>query len=210
MGWIRIERVTWAERALWTAFVVASLAPVALQPAPEEIARSYVEAINRGDVNAALALTTTDFVIRPVLGGYFYRAEAARNVLEWRAALNERWRILDLAYEEESGMVRIRFELENDAWRVLGPPIVLEGVLAMRGRRVLSETVGPGGRGDLGTALEPFLAWAGEERPLTLGRVWRNRQPIRSEEAAGRLLDLVRAWRAATGPVAEAPAAAQP
>ncbi|HUF90456.1 MAG TPA: hypothetical protein VMR66_10825 [Gemmatimonadota bacterium] len=209
MAWIRIERVTWAERALWAAFVVASVAPVALQPAPEEIARSYVAAINRGDVDAALALTTTDFVIRPVLGGYYYRREEARKVLEWRAALNERWRVVSWAYDPRDREVYGLFEVTNDAWRLIAPPPTMEVVLVMREGGLLMEGIRTGAR-DLRRPLEPFLAWAGEERPLALGRVWRNRQPVLDEEAAGRLLELVRAWRAAEGSVAEAPAPAQP
>jgi len=209
MAWIRIERVTWAERALWAAFVAVSVAPVALQPTPEEIARSYVAAINRGDVDAALAVTTTDVVIRPVLGGYHYRREEARKVLQWRATLNERWRAVSWVYDPRDREVHGRFEVTNDAWRLIAPPPTMEIVLVMREGAVLMEGIRTGAQ-DLRRPLRPFLDWAGVERPLALGRVWRNGRPVLDEEAAGRLLDLVRAWRAAEGTVAEATARAQP
>ncbi|CAN5893213.1 hypothetical protein BH20GEM1_BH20GEM1_13830 [soil metagenome] len=84
MGWLRIERVTWAERALWAVLVAGSIAPTALRPGAEQLALAYVEAIDRGDVDAALEVTARDFVMRDVLGGYVYGL-AVRDALEYRA-----------------------------------------------------------------------------------------------------------------------------
>jgi hypothetical protein len=98
MGWLRIERGTWAERALWAALVVVSIAPVALQPQAEEVARAYVAAVDRGDVDAALELTAERFLLNPQLDSTLYPRPQARLVLEWRAALHERWRIVSWRY----------------------------------------------------------------------------------------------------------------
>lgn len=198
---LRIECVTWAERALWLGLIALSVAPIAIRPAPEAIARGWVDAINRGDVDAALALTTTDIVIRPALGGYYYRRERVREVLEWRAALNERWKVVSWEYDGRDREVHVRFELANDAWALVTPPPNLEAVLVLGGGGLLAESI-RSGSDDLRRPLAPFLAWAREEHPLQLGMVWLNGQPVLDREAAVRLLDLLRAWRAAEGAVA--------
>src|SRR5688572_22218521 len=99
MSWIRRDRVTWAERALWAALVAAAIAPVALQPDAEEVARAYVAAVDQGNVEAALALTAERFVLNPELDGRLLRKPEARGVLEWRAVLHERWRTVSGRYE---------------------------------------------------------------------------------------------------------------
>lgn len=196
MGWIRIERVTWAERALWAALVLVSIAPVVLQPSAEEVARAYVAAVDRGDVDAALDLTTTDFVLRPLLGGYYYRREAARPVFEWRAALHERWRVVSWDYNSAEREVHADLEITNDAWMLAGSRPLVEVVLVVRDGRILTETIRTGEK-ELGRDLKPFLVWASAERPQELARAWRRKGPLRRADAAARLLELLREWRAA-------------
>jgi hypothetical protein len=209
MARLRMERVSWTERALWAAFLAVAVAPLALQPPPEEVARLYVDAINRGDVEAALGLTTTDVVIRPALGGYDYRREEAREVLEWRAALHERWRVDTWALDAEEGEVRIGFELENDAWRLLAPPPRLEVVLDVRAGRLASESIRAGAE-VLREPLVPFLVWARARRPLELEKAWRNDRPVRGADAASQLLELLREWRATAETLAASAAVPQP
>lgn len=180
MAWIRTERVTWGERALWAAFVAASVVPTALRPASGTIARDYVAAINRGDVE-----------------------EEARRVLEWRAALHERWRVVSWEYDSRDREVHALVEISNDAWRLVAPPPALDVVLVMREGGMLVEGIRTCTQG-LRRPLQPFLHWASRERPLALGRVWLNGRPVPGAESATELLDLLRAWRAADGTVAGA------
>ena len=194
MGWFRIERVTWVERALWTAFVVASVAPVALQPGDEEVARAYVAAMNRGDVDAALDLTTTDIVLRPALGGYYYRRESVRQVLEYRAALNERWRVL--AWDYNGQEIYADMEVTNDAWTLVNLRPTISVVLVVRNGRLLAETT-RSAPDSMGRALEPFLVWASAQRPRALDLVWQAGRPVWRADSAKWLVRLLREWRAA-------------
>ncbi|HEU4464756.1 MAG TPA: hypothetical protein VFS53_06900 [Gemmatimonadota bacterium] len=195
MGWFRSERVTWAERAVWAGLVLGSAAPLVLQPSPEAVARDYVEAIDRGDVDAALGLTSTDFVVRPLGGGYYYRREKARPVFEYRAALQERWRVVTWEYNREDREVHAVVEVTNDAWNLLGVAPKVELVLVMRGSRLIMEQPRTDSR-ELRRALDPFLAWAAAERPAELAEVWYRGQPLQRAEAARGLISLLEAWRA--------------
>lgn len=202
MTWFRIERVTWAERALWLGLVLGSVAPLALRPAPEAVMRAYVEAVNRGDPDAALGLTGTDFVLRPSLGGQYRRRDEVRGVLEYRAALHERWGVVDWEYDPVDREVHALVEVTNDAWEVLRIRPQVEVVLVVRNTRLILEQPRADSR-ELIRALEPFLAWAAAERPRELARVWYGGQPVRRKDAARRLVALLAAWRAETAPVAE-------
>lgn len=202
MTWFRIERVTWAERALWLGLVLGSVTPLALRPAPEAVARAYVEAVNRGDPGAALDLTSTDVALRPSLGGYYHRRDQVRTVLEFRAALNERWRVVEWRYGAEDREVHALVEVTNDAWEVLGIRPQVELVLVVRNARLAGELTRMDSQ-ELRRALEPFLAWAAAERPRDFARVWYGGQPVRRKDAARRLVALLAAWRSETGPVAE-------
>lgn len=208
MGWARIERVTWAERALWAALVLVSIAPVVLQPSAEEVARAYIAAVDRGDVDAALDLTTTDFVLRPVLGGYYYRREEAGRVLEWRAALNERWRVVGWEHDPVGQEVRAEVEVMNDAWSLVGSRPRVNLFLSFRDHRLLIEQVRAEPK-DLQRALQPFLEWASAAQPRELTLVWRRGQPVRTADSALRLVVLLREWRAARDEVAAGSAQGQ-
>lgn len=196
MGLFRIERVTWAERALWAALVLVSIAPVALQTPPEEVARAYVAAVDRGDVDAALKLTSEDFVLNPELDQSLYRRPQARQVLEWRAALNERWRIVSWRYNSVQREVHAIVEITNDAWMLVDSRPVVEVVLIVRNQHLILEQARIESK-ELRLALRPFLEWASEDRPAELNRVWRDRGPRWGADQARGLLDLLREWRAA-------------
>lgn len=202
MGWFRSERVTWAERAVWAGLVLGSVAPLALQPSPEAVARAYVEAVDRGDVDAALDLTSTDFVLRPLGGGYYYRRETARPVFEYRAALHERWHVVTWEYNPEDREVHAMIDVTNDAWSLLGVTPRVELVLVLRGSRLIMEQPRTDSQ-ELRRALDPFLAWAAAERPEELAHVWYRGQPLQREEAAPRLVALLEAWRAEGKPAPE-------
>ena len=207
MGWMRIDRVTWAERALWAAFVVGSVAPVALAPTREEVARGYLEAINRGDVAAALDLMAPDVVVRPPLGGQYSGREQARGVLEYRAGLHEQWHII--RWEFNGQEVHADIEVTNDAWSLVEARPTVSVILVTRERLLVLET----SRSDhrrLGRPLDPFLAWAAARRPAELNLVWQQGQPVRSRDAAPRLVRLLREWRSAGSPVAVATGRGQP
>lgn len=201
MGWFRIERVTWVERALWAGLILGSVAPLAIRPAPEAVARAYVEAVNRGDVGAALDLTSTDFVLRPSLGGYYYRRDEAQAVLEYRAALHEQWRVVGWEYVAEVHEVHALVEVTNDAWEILGVRPRVELVFLFWNSRLIVEQVREDPQ-ELRRALAPFLAWATAERPRELALVWDRGQPLRRKDAARRLVALLADWRADRGPVA--------
>jgi hypothetical protein len=201
MTWLRIERVTWPERALWVALVVGSLAPTALRPGAEELALAYIEAIDRGDVDAALELTARDFVMRDVLGGYVY-GPAVRDALEYRAALNERWQVLAWEYDWRQREVHAQLQVTSDAWELVGsrPRVIV--LFVMRDGRLLLESVRTGQK-EARRDLQPFLAWASAERPRELAAVWQGRVPVRDREAAEGLLELLRAWKADRQPLAD-------
>jgi hypothetical protein len=201
MAWLRIDRVTWPERALWVALVVGSLAPTALRPGAEELALAYIEAVDRGDVDAALELTAPGFVMRDVLGGYV-SGPAVRDALEYRAALNERWQLLAWEYDWRQREARAQLEVTSDAWELVGsrPRVIV--LFVMRDGRLLLEAVRIG-REEARRDLRPFLAWASAERPRELAAVWQESGPVRNREAAESLLELLRAWKASREPLAD-------
>jgi hypothetical protein len=180
---------------VWTGLVLGSVAPLVLQPAPEAVARAYVEAVDRGDVDGALELTSTDFVLRPLGGGYYYRREKARPVFEYRAALHERWHVVTWEYNPEDREVHAMIDVTNDAWSLLGVTPRVELVLVIRGSRLILETPRTDSR-ELRRALDPFLAWAAAERPEELAVAWYHGQPLQRVEAAEGLVSLLEAWRA--------------
>ena len=202
MGWFRRERVTWAERAVWAGLVLGTVAPLVLQPAPEAVARAYVDAVDGGDVDAALDLTSTDFVVRPLGGGYYYQGEGARPVFGYRAALHERWRVLTWEFDPEDREVHALVEVTNDAWTLLGVTPRVELVLVVRDSRLILERPRTDSR-ELRSALDPFLTWAAAERPEDLARVWSRGQPVHRPEAARWLVGLLEAWRAEGQPAPE-------
>lgn len=209
MSWIRIDRVTWAERALWAALVAAAIAPVALMPGAEEVVRAYVAAVNRGDVDAAMELTGPETVLRPVLGGGFYRGPEIRPVLEWRAALDERWRVVSWRPDSRQREVHALLEVSNRAWTVMDRRPVVQSIFVVReGRIRLDSALGGGGR-ELRPALRPFLQWALEERPEELGRIWQDGHLVFGADAARDLTRLLQEWRAARPGVAEEPSRGQ-
>ena len=201
MAWLRIERVTWPERALWVALVVGSLAPTALRPGAEELALAYVAAINRGDVEAAMEVIGRDFVMRDVLGGYVY-GPAVRDALEYRAALNERWRVLAWEYDWRQREVHAQLQVTSDAWEQVGSSPTVGMVYVVRDGQLLLERVRTGAR-EARRDLRPFLQWASAERPRELAVVWQDGKPVRNPAAAQRLLKLLREWKAAREPLAE-------
>jgi hypothetical protein len=201
MAWLRIERVTWPERALWVALVVGSLAPTALRPGAEELALAYVAAINRGDVEAAMEVIGRDFVMRDVLGGYVY-GPAVRDALEYRAALNERWRVLAWEYDWRQREVHAQLQVTSDAWELVGSSPTAGMVYVVRDGQLLLERVRTGAR-EARRDLRPFLQWASAERPRELAVVWQDGKPVRNPAAAQRLLKLLREWKAAREPLAE-------
>lgn len=201
MAWLRIERVTWPERALWVALVLAFLAPTALRPGAEELALAYVAAINRGDVEAALEVVGPDFVMQDLLGGPVY-GPAVRDALEYRAALNERWQLLAWDYDWRQRQARAQIEVTSDVWELVGsrPRVIV--LFVMRDGSLLLERARMG-REEARRELRPFLAWAAAERPRDLADVWREGSPVRHPEAAEVLLELLRAWRADRDPLAD-------
>ncbi|HEY7472031.1 MAG TPA: hypothetical protein VIE68_06755 [Gemmatimonadota bacterium] len=209
MAWMRIDRVSWTERALWAALVGGSVAPLALRPGPEDVARAYVAAVNRGDVEAAMGLTGEDFVMRPHMSGYSYGRESARDVLEWRAALHESWRVVSWDYDPVLREVDAVVEISNDAWRLVGARPEVEVVLVVRNGRLDLETARRES-GELRWAVQGFIDWVSANRPRELARVWRNGHLLRRGDAARALVRLLEAWRAAEAPVAAAPERAQP
>jgi hypothetical protein len=204
LGWIRIDRVTWAERALWVALVAAAIAPVALMRSADEVARAYVAAVDQGNVEAALALTADRFVLNPDLDRRLLGMPEARGVLEWRAALHERWRIVSWGYNPTQREVHTEVEITNDAWELIDRRPVVELVLVVRNGQLIVEQARLESK-ELRRSLAPFLEWAAAERPDELDRVWTENGPRWDMAAAGRLLDLLREWRAAGQGVAEEP-----
>lgn len=207
MEWMRIDRVTWAERALWAAFVVGSVGPLALAPTREEVVREYLEAINRGDVEAALARMAPDVVMRPPLGGQYTGREQARGVLDYRAALHEQWHIVRWDFTGQD--VHADIEVTNDVWSLVETrPTVSVTLVARNGLLLLESTRSSDRR--LRRPLDPFLAWAAARRPGELNRVWLLGQPVRSRDSALGLVRLLREWRSAGAPVAVAAGRGQP
>lgn len=201
MRGLRIERVTWVERGLWAALIGAVVAPLAFRPAPAEVVGRYVEAMGRGDVDGMLDLVGEDVVVFPSLGGGYFGRERARLVLEYRAGLRERWRVLEWRDGSGAGQVGAVIEARNDVGSRLGVRPRTEVLFTVRGSRLAAEFLLDDSR-SLRRALRPFLAWAAEHRPRELARVWAHDRPIRSADAARRLVALLDEWRAPGPPVA--------
>lgn len=206
MSGFRWDRVTWRERALWLALVAAAIAPVALTPSIDEVARAYVQAINRGDVEAALEVAGDQLLIRPIMGGEHRGPTEVRGVLEYRAALHERWRVL--AWEDTGKEVHAGVVMTNDAWELAGAHPTATVILVVRNGKLLYELTRANHR-PIRRALRPFLDWASEERPSELAAIWGEQGLVLRPEAAGRLVALLREWRTAERGVAEQPARGQ-
>jgi len=202
LGWIRIDRVTWAERALWVALVAAAIAPVALTPGISDVARAYIDAINRGDVDAALALTGPGIVIRPFLGSESRGPAQARELLEHRAALKERWRVL--SWKDTGKEAHADVEVTSDAWALVGIRPRTTVILVVRNGRLVYELARTNQK-PVRRALRPFLLWAEEEHPREIDAIYRDRELVWRAGAAERLLALLEEWRADRSGVAEEP-----
>jgi hypothetical protein len=172
-----------------------------LRPGAEELALAYVAAINRGDAEAAMEVIGRDFVMRDVLGGYVY-GPAVRDALEYRAALNERWRVLAWEYDWRQREVHAQLQVTSDAWELVGSSPTVGMVYVVRDGQLLLERVRTGAR-EARRDLRPFLQWASAERPRELAVVWQDGKPVRNPAAAQRLLKLLREWKAAREPLAE-------
>ncbi len=105
---------------------------------PEAVARSAYEALNAGDVEAALALYTDDAVLSLGAFGSFSGKEELRGSFENEVAKHATWELSD--FQVEGDTVTFTSRYTNDDLQAIG--ITLEGteVITIRDGRIATDT----------------------------------------------------------------------
>ncbi len=184
----------------WMAMglVAACVLPVAAGCGSAASARygAYEQAVNRGDVAAAMQIVADDFVFRTKTGeSVGSRADLQRD-LERGVVFGRRLTSSDRRMRD--GMLHLLATDENEYYRLLGmPPRTYELAVAVDNDRISAMTVGrtisegPTER----EALPPFLAWARGQHRDELNRVYPIDNCASGTESGQVWLDMLRLWR---------------
>lgn len=172
---------------------------------PEAIVRMFLQALERQDVEGALALLDDDFVFRDAAGSFAATKEELPAMLAWDAAAEGRPEIVGLSVSGDTVRTRIvernRFTelLDLEPWNVQATFVVREGRIVEEVARELTGD-GPGFEERFHRALEPVRRWAAAERPAEAREVFEDGRVARYDGAtARRLMALIVAYRRDVG-----------
>lgn len=172
--------------------------------APREVVRSFLESLDRHDVDGAVALLDDVFAFRSGDGGFEVDKEAMPSVLGWDRAAGSDLEIRELTASGDT--VRARLVERNRFTELLGlEPWVVEATFVVRDGRIVEEvaremaTDGPSFTERFQRALEPVRSWAAEARPGEAAAVFEDGRVARYDgPTAKRLLALIEAYLRAT------------
>jgi hypothetical protein len=159
--------------------------------------KTYVRAVNAGDVDKAVSLfAETVELIGPDRKTTLDR-NGVRAMLGWDAATHASVEYRDLEWEGD--VVRGRFTERNDFYTLLGLAehrfhlvFRFENDLIREIRLAPEEASGS----TVSEALEPFLDWASSRHPETLAAIYPGGQFVYDSDSAEKWLALLREWRA--------------
>lgn len=166
-------------------------------PDPRAIVTAYLDAVNRHDIDGALACLSDDFTLEFVGGPAMGKAGMA-SAMGWDAGVGGRvqWEVV----EEGAREVAVDGTESNEFFRLLGV-----GPLPFRSRfrvddhgrivRQRHQSQGPGS--DYASALAEAVAWAERKEPEELAEIYPNGELVYSEAMGRRWVALLRRWKEA-------------
>jgi hypothetical protein len=162
--------------------------------------KGFVGAMRSGDVDRSVSYLARDFELQSSGGGQRIDRDAMRSILEWDAALHGKMTFADLEWEDD--IVRGTFTEWNDLYELLGiEPQRYRIEFRFRGdliREQIYEVLDSDGP-SMDEALEPVIEWAAADRPADLEAIYPDGRRVYTADAATGWVELVRAWRAASG-----------
>ncbi len=105
---------------------------------PEALARSVFEALNAGDVEAALALYADDAILDLGTFGKFSGKEEIRAAFEKEVSLNAFWEVSDFQVEGNTATFKSRYT--SDAMRALGVTLEATEVMTIQDGKIATDT----------------------------------------------------------------------
>jgi ketosteroid isomerase-like protein len=105
---------------------------------PETLARSVFEALNAGDVEAALALYADDAVLDLGAFGRFSGKEEIRGAFENEVSLNASWEVSD--FQVEGNTVTFKSLYTSDMMRALGITLEATEVVTVEDGKIVTDT----------------------------------------------------------------------
>jgi ketosteroid isomerase-like protein len=105
---------------------------------PEALARSVFEALNAGDVEAALALYADDAVLDLGAFGKFSGMGELRAAFEHEVSLNASWELSD--FQVEGNTVTFKSQYTSDAMRALGVTLEATEVMTIQDGKIATDT----------------------------------------------------------------------
>lgn len=195
-----LRRITGLEALLWTLATVAPLILVARAPDPREVVDAYLAAIERGDVDAALGMLTSEAMLEVPFAGKYRGGDGARDALEWRAAAGYRLEIHRVLERDDSdGRLALAVREESRVLDLLGARQRYQSHYYVRGDRVRGEMWIPTDRASDAAArdsLAAFERWLESEHPGERADLFARGQPRWSGRTADLWLTRLEEWRA--------------
>lgn len=199
-----------AQLGLLLVFVASMTAPGCgvvpdSRDAPREVVTTFLQHLDRHDVEGALALLDDGFVFRSGDGTFEAGREAMPAMLAWDAAVEGDVEIRQLKASGDT--VRVRLVERNRLTDLLElEPWVVEATFVVRNGRIVEEVAEevvadrPAFAERFERALEPVRRWAVEARPSDAKATFEDGSVARYDgPTARRLLELIEAHRRETG-----------
>ena len=162
-----------------------------------EVFESFVQALKRHDIDAALSHVAEDFLLRDEKSSYRGDRESLRIMLGWDVAVEGSTEFRDVLVDGDT--VHVRAVETNRFIRLLG---IEQGefrlTFVIRDDLIREEIIGGSTEfmRSVTKALEPALAWATTHQPENLAKVYPDGQLIYTEETGRLWIALLEEWRA--------------
>jgi hypothetical protein len=167
----------------------------------ENVVRSFLAAVDGGDVPRAMSLLASGFAMRSWDGDVLVGREGYGDVLGWDAVAEGEREVEQFDVSDEAVTVRLvernRFTelLGLGPFRMKTRYVVQDGKIVDQRLRELSEEGAPSYTQRFTAAMEPILAWAEDHAPGLLAAASGSSVAIRYDaESARALLDLIRRY----------------
>lgn len=159
---------------------------------------AYMQAVNRGDAEACLALLHDEYVFHDEGWTFTLRKADMRDTFEWDAATHAQVMYDNLLVngDQVSGL----FTETNDFYTLLGIPQKRFRIIYTFERGLIKDhvfTYVPNGTPSIPKALEPVLPWAAHHHADELAAIYPNEQFSYTGDMGRRWIALLQKWRAA-------------